>query len=303
MHTTECLGPLDVCTSCHTSLRDGKQPLDSWANFQYYAFDELPLDISVALRAASMFDLMLISHSCTTRITHLYSNKDGSPQKGSNPATSQRYNQGNVAIMPQDIASVRPLLPPDRSDIQEAMCALFVGANTAPTDATVHKLHPILVSKSRIKTLLDFLLTSNPLYKRSVRFSQANMDDLFSFANRKRDTSVPRAAEISCLPLSTVQSSSSATYAARAERFRPSSEFEDDPDGIVMEAVGYTADERTPQAYTVMKASALAWCLDYKKFINMQPGSSFISEKDYGMLTYVFPHLDPWGIGGFHEPL
>jgi hypothetical protein len=28
----------------------------------------------------------------------------------------------------------------------------------------------------------------------------------------------------------------------------------------------------------------------------------FITDRDPGLLTFTFPHLDPWGIGGFYEP-
>jgi hypothetical protein len=33
----------------------------------------------------------------------------------------------------------------------------------------------------------------------------------------------------------------------------------------------------------------------------MQSGSQLLSDRDPGLLTFVFPHLDPWGIGGFYE--
>ncbi|KAJ7612826.1 hypothetical protein DFH06DRAFT_1274602 [Mycena polygramma] len=241
-----------------------------------------------------MFDLMLVSHSRTTRVTHLYSNKKGSVWQGTNAATSQRYNQGNVAIMPQDIATLRPLLPPGREEIKEAMCALFVGASTVPTEDTIHKLSPVLVTKSRVITMLDFLLTSNTLYKRAATFSQSNLDDLFSFANRKRDTSFPHAAELACLPLSDVNPVATSSYTSRSDRTGDDDPEDDNELGkIVMEAVGYAAGERTPESYSVMKATALAWCLDCNKFIQMQTGSTFISENDFGMITFAFPHLDP----------
>ncbi|KAJ7603334.1 hypothetical protein DFH06DRAFT_1022336, partial [Mycena polygramma] len=247
---------------------------------------------------------MLVSHSRTTRVTHLYSNKKGSVWQGTNAATSQRYNQGNVAIMPQDIATLRPLLPPGREEIKEAMCALFVGASTVPTEDTIHKLSPVLVTKSRVITMLDFLLTSNTLYKRAATFSQSNLDDLFSFANRKRDTSFPHAAELACLPLSDVNPVATSSYTSRSDRTGDDDpEDDNEPGKIVMEAVGYAAGERTPESYSVMKATALAWCLDRNKFIQMQTGSTFISENDFGMITFAFPHLDPYGIGGFNEPL
>ncbi|KAJ7211840.1 hypothetical protein C8J57DRAFT_1604712 [Mycena rebaudengoi] len=54
---------------------------------------------------------------------------------------------------------------------------------------------------------------------------------------------------------------------------RLSASFE--PDELVMEAVGYTIGQWTPQDARNMKASAVAWCLDKKQFIKMQSGSKF----------------------------
>jgi hypothetical protein len=75
-----------------------------------------------------------------------------------------------------------------------------------------------------------------------------------------------------------------------------------DPDSLVMEAVGYTVCERTSQDSRNMKAVVVAWCLDKKKFVKMQSGSQFISDRDPGLLPFNFPNLDPWGIGGLYEP-
>ncbi|KAJ7448849.1 hypothetical protein B0H11DRAFT_1743948, partial [Mycena galericulata] len=50
-----------------------------------------------------------------------------------NRATSQRYSKGNVAIFAQDVANIRNVLPPPRSEIAEALCALFIGSETIPT--------------------------------------------------------------------------------------------------------------------------------------------------------------------------
>ncbi|KAJ7881843.1 hypothetical protein B0H13DRAFT_2235520 [Mycena leptocephala] len=178
------------------------------------------------------------------------------------------------------------------------MCALFVGSNTIPTVETIHKLSPVLVSKNRAATLIDFLLLCNPMYRSVAQYSQSNMDDLFSEEDNPRDIAVPKAVGLACLPGNSTVDAATSGYAWRGER------KDDDEDGtIVMEAVGYTAGERTPEAYSTMKATALAWCLDRKKFIQMQSGSSFISERDSNMLTFTLPHLDPWGIGGFYEPL
>ncbi|KAJ7215812.1 hypothetical protein GGX14DRAFT_298541, partial [Mycena pura] len=62
--------------------------------------------------------------------------------------------------------------------------------------------------------------------------------------------------------------------------------------------------ERSPEDYRKMKASAVAWCLDQggNNFLQMQSSSVFMTDNDPALLTFTFPSLDPWGIGGFNEP-
>ncbi|KAJ7130143.1 hypothetical protein C8R44DRAFT_613545, partial [Mycena epipterygia] len=250
----------------------------------------------------------MICHSRATRVTHLYSKNRSSPLFGTDPSVSQRFNKGNVAIIPQDIPSLRPLLPPTRAEIQDAMCALFVGTDVVPTRQNIAKLSPVLVSRNRVATLLDFLLTKNPYYKEAVQFSQENLDDLLHPDDAAAGEGVPRGVELCCLPQESGLTSATEGYTVRGDNLDDSTASADMDDvdrevDVIMEAVGYTAGDRTPLDYQNMKAAALAWCLDKKKFIKMQSGSKFMSERDVGMLTYTFPHLDPWGIGGFNEPM
>ncbi|KAJ7429944.1 hypothetical protein B0H11DRAFT_2264588 [Mycena galericulata] len=135
------------------NLTHGAQPLDSLANFQYYARDELP--------------------------------ESGDPHN--TPL------QGNVAILPQDVPTLRKYLPPDRAEIQEAMCALFVGTNVVPTRENIARLSPVLISKNRVATLLDFLMSQNPYYRETTLFSQSNLDDLLSPEDTVAGEGVPQA--------------------------------------------------------------------------------------------------------------
>ncbi|KAJ6601475.1 hypothetical protein B0H10DRAFT_2167437 [Mycena sp. CBHHK59/15] len=242
-----------------------------------------------------MFDLMMVSRSRTTRITHLYSKKKGHHLAGSKASTSQRYSQGNVAIFAQDVPTVLKLLPPDISDVQEAI-------DTIPNRKNIEKLGPILVSKNRIATIIDFLLTENSMY----------LDAGVEFNDSGFDVAVPRGIELCCLPDSDATDPSMSSYTDRGHAISadipgPAPATYDalqvPRDQIVMEAVGYTVGDSTPQNYDEMKASALAWCLDKKKYISMRTGSKFTSDREPGLLTFTFPRLDPWGIGGFNEPL
>lgn len=209
---------------------------------------------------------------------------------------------GNVAILPQDVAKVRSVLPPDRSEIEQAMCTLFVGSDIVPSRDNIKKLGPVLVSKSRVSTMLDFLLSRSSWYLGAgVRYSQENMNDLFDTEDSSSDVAVPKAVELCCLPDDRGASSSTSGYSDRGGNDAGPDDLSEKH--VVMEAVGYTVGDRTPKDYETMKATALAWCLDRKKFIKVQLGSKFISDRDSGLLTYTFPHLDPWGIGGFYEPM
>ncbi|KAJ7648175.1 hypothetical protein DFH06DRAFT_997241, partial [Mycena polygramma] len=282
---------LDICSACKQSLKKHVQPLDALANFQYYAIDELPQDVKNAFAKASLYDLMMVARSRCTRITHMFSEKRDFKD---NWQASQGYSKGNVAIFPQDCASVRPLLPPPRSEINEAMCALFIGPKTAPTRENIKDLKPVLVSKTRVQTMLDFLLTKNSHYAGSdVQFSQENLDDLFP---EVVDVAFPTAVEICCLP--DVTPAGSESYADRGDQtaVAPSAStvhVEVDDGTLVLDAVGYTVGERTPLAQRNMKGNALAWCLDRKNFVKMQTGSIFVTDRDPGLLTNTFPALDP----------
>ncbi|KAJ7216138.1 hypothetical protein C8J57DRAFT_1538105 [Mycena rebaudengoi] len=145
--------------------------------------------------------------------------------------------------------------------------------------------------------MIDFLLTKNAAYcAADLEFSQDNMDALFE--DLIQDKSVPNGVELCCLPDGATEPGDS--FANRGEdRTAP---VPVDSEGLVMEAVGYTVRERTPQDARNMKASAVAWCLDKKQFIKTQSGSKFMSDRDSNLLTYTFPNLNPWGIGGFYEP-
>ncbi|KAF8166600.1 hypothetical protein K438DRAFT_1616647, partial [Mycena galopus ATCC 62051] len=311
------LAPFDICGTCASSWKNGHQPVNALANFQYYARDELPLDVRKAFADASLYDLMMTAHCRCTRITHLFSDKgredpvtDGTDQKKADQRrlASQGYSKGNVAIFPQDIATLRSILPPPRQEIHEAMCALFVGASTVPTKDNIKALRPVLVSKTRVQLILDFLINRNSFYAAAgVTFSQENLDAIFEGTD---DEGIPDGVELCCLPDSSLEPDTYADRGTGTTACAPGMLNSSpapvphciDADNTVMEAVGYVVGERTPKDIRDMKASAVAWCLDKNNYVKMQAGSTFLSDRDPGFLTFCFPALDPWGIGAFHEP-
>lgn len=302
LHDINKLGDIDLCRSCCQDLLDrGVQPLDSLANFQYYGIDELPAEVKNAFAHSTMFDILMVARSRATRITHLYSQKPNSSIWGTDPRNSQGYSKGNVAILPQDSVSLRRVVPPNKSEIERAMCALFTGGKTKPTRENIARLSPVLVSKTRIRTLIDFLLEENPWYIHSgMTFSSNNLADLFPSVEGDNEEGVPSGVDICHLSdPSTEADAGTIGYTDRHTLAEANDEL--DEDNLFMDAVGYVVGDDSPDSYHRMKAEALAWALDKKKFIRMQSGSMLLTDKDPGMLTYLFPNLDPWGIGGFYQ--
>ncbi|KAG1889740.1 uncharacterized protein F5891DRAFT_1131771 [Suillus fuscotomentosus] len=248
---TSCwsLSEMYMCSSCHSALisKCPRQPVNSLANFQYYGHERLSPEIREAFSSASIYDLMLVSRARASQITHFYTYKSSLTQFWSAEEASQRYNKGNVAIRPQSSTELYNLLPPNRE--------------------TVKKLKPVLVTKSRVRKLIDFLITHNPC--------QDNMDALFDEADFDADTGVPHALAI-CHLLTEDQASPDAGFNSCDTHDTHGSDGGD----LVMEPVGYTEEK--------MKLHALAYVLDRKKFLF-----------DPGLMSYLFPHLDPWDIGGF----
>ncbi|KAJ7142798.1 hypothetical protein C8R44DRAFT_827591 [Mycena epipterygia] len=238
----------------------------------------------------------MVARARTTRITHLFSEKTTKETPDEYQATSQKYSKGNVAIFAQDVASLRSILPPPREEIHEALCTLFVGASTVPTRENIKQLAPVVVSKSQVEQMIHFLLTKNAFYTGAgITYSPTNLADLFD--QSEGDVGIPNAVELCCLPDETLNVDSFADRGDRGTHDTGNAKGE-----IIMEAVGYTVGEKSPKALRSMKASAVAWCLDKNNFVKMQSGSKFVSDRDTGLLTFAFPNLDPWGIGGFHEP-
>ena len=206
----------------------------------------------------------------------------------------QRYDRGNVSINPQDSVALRPLLPPDKDEIQTAMAVLFLGGKEKPMAANISKLSPVLVLKTRVQTMLDFLLSRNKWYQSSgAIFSAENFANMFTGEDTDKYKAAPHAVDLCWLPeaYSETMEGTDADYTDRNEYARSP-----DNSDIVMEAIGYAAGDKTPQNYKIMKASA-----PRKKYIKMQGGATLLSDRDPGMLMYVFPHLDPWGIAGFYQ--
>ncbi|KAG1828297.1 hypothetical protein EV424DRAFT_1318508, partial [Suillus variegatus] len=298
---TECwlLAPILLCPTCRACLlcKPARQPVNSLANFQYYGHERLPDAVRDALRIASPYDLMLISCARASHVSHFYSYKSNSGGYRQSEESSQHYNQGNVAIRPQDSPQLRSLLPPTYDEIRDAVCVVFAGQNQVPTRDTVRTMQAVLVMKSIVQTLIEFLIAHNPWYQQSgVSFSESNMADLFDPVDAADDSGILRALEICHLSGAGPPDPSESHVSHNV--IPPDSAVDGD---IVVEAVGYTKSDHSVGSKQGMKLNALAYILDRNCFVVSRTGSRFIGDSDPGLLSFLFPHLDPWGIGGFYH--
>ncbi|KAG0701016.1 hypothetical protein DFH29DRAFT_1052643 [Suillus ampliporus] len=280
-----------MCRTCHLALmrKRLRQPINSLANFQYYGYERLPDDIRDAFSGASIYDLMLISRARASQIVHFVVEE-----------ASQRYNQGNVAIRAQDSVELHTVLPPNDDDLRDAMCVVFTGQKQCPSRETIKQMRPVLVTKSRVWRLIKFLIAHNPWYQKSgVVYSQKNLDALFDDVDSDIDCGVPKSLEICHLPKASEDQHSVNDGGVQLRDIDTSNDVA--PGDIVMEAVGFTQGDYSSPSREKMKLHALAHVLDRKCFLLSRTGADFVADNDPGLMSYLFPHLDPWDIGGFYH--
>ncbi len=299
------LGDVRVCATCDADLcvRE-RMPKFAIANGLYYGHDEVPEDVKIAFAEATQFEKILIARARASKISFRFSELKGHALFGSDPVVSQRCVKGNVIVMPQDATELNAVLPPSPEIVRDTVCAVFVG-QTKPTKETIRRLRPVLVRKSRVKAMITFLVESNIHYQRSSEFhgfSRTNLDLLFGEEDVGEDCAVPCAMEWGYLEESDAIRAATADYTARNES-NVGSGGSSDGDELLMENVGYTDGDETPLTYRQMKMKALKHCLTGGRFLRSRAGSQFIPDfENPRLLSWLFPHLDPWGIGGFFEP-
>ncbi|RDX52794.1 hypothetical protein OH76DRAFT_1344679, partial [Lentinus brumalis] len=304
------LAAVSLCADCRRELIDkARMPRLSLANWLYYAHDTLPSTVSAAFANSSQFDRLLVARARASRISFRFTElhaKDTSNQEPIDAHESRVYDQrfvrGNVLIMPQNSTHLNSVLPPPPSVIHDTVCAVFVGRDR-PTMRTIGGLSPVLVRRSTVETIIRFLVTDNPYYvpdgETFFGFSNANLSSLFSAEESHADVGVPCAMEIGFIPDSEGMRATTADYTGR-------NQLNDVPapdEPLLMENVGYTCGDKSPVSYRDMKLRALSHCLNGGRFVHSQAGDSFVPDfHNPALLTWLFPHLDPWGIGGFHHP-
>jgi len=299
---TDRLGHMRVCDACYKSLGDEKMPKFALSNWLYYAREQLPLPVKNAFNDATIFDKMMISKARCNSICCKFSlskNEEFTPQNDSVLARARKGIRGNVLVSPLNVIQMNNVLPPGPQTIQDTMCAMFV-SDTMPSRSTIKRFSPILVRKSRIKSMISFLLAHNGHYQLSdgLQFSQSNLDALF---DQGEDEGLASSVHVGHLPHNDAVEGATSDYTPRNIDLESLHSTVDDE--ILMENVGYTDGDDSPASYHAMKEAALRHCLQSKPFLVSASGASPLPDyNNPAILTWLFPHLDPWGIGGFHHP-
>lgn len=300
---TDRLGCIRLCLKCHNSLSASKMPKFALSNWLYYGHDSIPRDVRIAFEQSTVFERMLIGRARANSITCRFSARgdyDQTEGSGKDSILDQARKgvRGNVLVAPLDTIRMNSVIPPASESIRDTMCAMFLG-NILPTRSMLNRYPPVLVRKSRVKKMITFLLANNPHYRPSDTFaySERNLNQLF---DHEDDEGLPSGVHIGFMPTNDAIASTVADYTRR-------NEIDACDDGLyeelLMENVGYTDGDDSPVEYLRMKTLALERCLSGKPFIASGTGTAILPEfKNPSILTWLFPHLDPWGIGGFRHP-
>ncbi|KAI6138950.1 hypothetical protein BKA82DRAFT_144439, partial [Pisolithus tinctorius] len=92
---------------------------------------------------------------------------------------SQHFNRGNVALLPQDPSTLSNVLPPTLRDLCGAVCVVFAGGSFRPSMDALQRFPLVLVSKSRVKCIIEWLMSNNEWYmKNGISFSPENLASL-----------------------------------------------------------------------------------------------------------------------------
>ncbi len=298
----EGAGHLYVCIECRRDIERKQMPKFALANFLYYGHERLPQDTKIAFEESTQMERMLCSRGRASKISFRFSEIKGHPLYGTDPALSQKCLKGNLAVFPQDSTHLNDILPPSLDEIRDTVCAVFVG-KTKPTPKTIEGLRPVLVRKTRVRTIMTFLMAQNPAYRvcdgSSFRgLDEANLNALFGPGTEGVDEGVPCSMEIGHLEFSDAVEGATDSYV-------PGHDIIPGPtdDEMLMENVGFVDGDNTPRNYQQLRMQAISHCLDGGAFVRSQAGSRLIPDfNNPHLLSWLFPHLDPWGIGGFHEP-
>ncbi|EAU84190.2 hypothetical protein CC1G_08120 [Coprinopsis cinerea okayama7 len=261
-------GPMRICLACMKDLNTDRMPKFALCNWLYYGRESLPIAVKRAFDEATLFEKTLISRVRTNTICVRFDAVRDEHIDGENTyRQGAKGMRGNVIMAPLNIPKLNSFLPPPPETIRDTFCVLVTGYNQKPSPETVKKYQPILARKSRVKTMIEFLLEWNPHYKAVGGFKGFSAEYLNGLMEGQEG--FPESVEIAHM-------GNNATMAKA------------------------TAG---PVALQDMRDRAVARCLSGKGYIGIRKGQLPIPDFDNPfILSWTHPYIDPWGIGGFHHP-
>ncbi|KAF5325600.1 hypothetical protein D9611_000598 [Ephemerocybe angulata] len=280
-----------LCPTCLRDLAKGSMPKLALSNWLYFAREHLPDPVRRALKEMSIFEKALICRVRTNSLLCRFTGIDDDLYEESF-AKGARHIKGNIMSTPLDAMRVNHLLPPSPEQIADTMCALVMSAKP-PTERTIKKLTPIMVRKSRVKLLIQFLIENNPHYSTSQEFGGFSSEHLDALFTGEADQGVPSAVDIGHLPLNPAIESLTEDHIGRL----------DSVDGLFIENVAYTMGDHSAQSYDEMTFQALNRCTEGNPFVYSRSGSHPVPDiNNPNWLSWAHPNADPFGLAGFHEP-
>ncbi|KZV60549.1 hypothetical protein PENSPDRAFT_548781, partial [Peniophora sp. CONT] len=292
-------GPLEVCDRCRKQLERQKMPLDAIANYQYYAYERLSPEVRAAFADSTDHEKQLISGCRASRITYVYK---AHPKDEKSKHAPRKYTKGNVAVLPQETGKVAALIPPAPSEIDYSICVVFVGG-APPTWENIADFRPVMVSRKRVAMMSQFLAAENLVYKLDgIEFSQRNLDALCSRPDGFRgDLGITTAVEI--LHVDREDRAAAAATSGSLSRL-PDEQTQSGmrPDDLLVDTVGFARENESAVGLDAATKFAAQWCRRRRPFLMVGSGQRLLPERDYRALTLLFPHLDPFALGGYYNP-
>jgi len=280
-----------LCEGCYKSLTSGTVPKFALSNWLYYACERLPNEVKDAFDQSTVFDRMLCCRACYNSIMCKF-NVSEETVLISTLNRAWKGIRGNIMVAPLDVFRMNNIIPLNARSIRDMMCAIFIGV-CMPTKGSLSKFTPVLVRKSRVKLMIEFLLQSNIHYKPSHDFSYSN-SNLEALLPSDEEQGIPHGVHIGSIPSNDAINSSTSDYTMR----NVDDMIDEETDDLLMENVGYTDGDDSSSSYQIMKGLAVERCVRGKPVVLSGKGSRVVPDfNNPSILTWLFPHLDLWGIG------
>ncbi|KZT59319.1 hypothetical protein CALCODRAFT_413126, partial [Calocera cornea HHB12733] len=302
-------GNVLLCPGCRRDLVTARSmPALALCNRFYYGYEHLGEEVGLAFQEATYVDLRLVARYSASNICFAY--KDDPLKDGlfrNHVSGGQRFCRGNTVILPRDHLKMESVLPPPVDVLKTAFTTVFAASQSLDEKA-IRALAPLKASSTRVRCLLKFLVQNNPAYREGavgegpVEVSEENITSIFGSETLgdmllSAEGFLPPCIEIG--HLKTMSHDMESDVAGR-------NEFEVDHingDTFYMDACGFIKGDISSEKYRSMKAECLQHCLSGKSFLVSRSGAIPVSDRgNHLLLGGLFPHLDPFNLGGFDHP-